>query len=69
MNEELPAERFLDMKDGSSHLIRPAPVRLYPDYSVRMWEAYRCARLIVTGLEVEAARALVAGFAMQREAA
>jgi hypothetical protein len=30
---------------------------------VRMWEAYGCARLIVTGPELAAARALVAGFA------
>jgi hypothetical protein len=56
----LPAESFLDMKDGSNYSNRPGPVRLYPDYSVRMWEAFGCARLVVTGPELERARALVA---------
>ena len=51
------------MKDGSNYSNRPGPVRLYPDYSARMWEAFGCARLIVTGPELEAARALVAGAA------
>jgi T5SS/PEP-CTERM-associated repeat protein len=59
----LPAESFLDLKDGSNYSNRPGPVRLYPDFTVRMWEAYGCARLIVTGPELAAARALVAGFA------
>jgi hypothetical protein len=61
--EGLPAESFLDMRDGTNYANRPGPVRLYPDYSVRMWEAFGCARLVVTGLELDAARALVAGFA------
>jgi hypothetical protein len=34
-----------------------------------MWEAFGCARLVVAGPELEAARALVAGFAAMREAA
>jgi autotransporter passenger strand-loop-strand repeat protein len=65
----LPAESFLDMRDGSNYANRPGPVRLYPDYSVRMWEAFGCARLIVTGPELAAARALVARFATDRAAA
>jgi T5SS/PEP-CTERM-associated repeat protein len=65
----LPAESFLDMRDGSNYANRPGPVRLYPDYSARMWEAFGCARLVVTGPELDAARALVAGFAAEREAA
>ena len=48
---------------------RPGPVRLYPDFSARMWEAFGCARLVVTGPELAAARALVARFAVAREAA
>jgi hypothetical protein len=34
-----------------------------------MWEAFGCARLIVTGPELAAARGLVASFAMARDAA
>jgi len=65
----LPAESFLDMRDGSNYANRPGPRRLYPDYSARMWEAFGCARLIVTGPELEAARASVAYFAMEQAAA
>jgi hypothetical protein len=65
----LPAESFLDMRDGSKYPDRPGPVRLYPDYSAGMWEAFGCARLVVSGPELAAARALVAGFATEREAA
>ena len=61
--EGLPAESFLDMRDGSKYPDHPGPVRLYPDASARMWEAFGCARLVVTGPELLAARALVAGFA------
>jgi collagen type I alpha len=67
--EGLPAESFLDLKDGSNYTNRPGPVRLYPDYSARMWEAFGCARLVVTGPELDAARALVARFASHRAAA
>jgi hypothetical protein len=34
-----------------------------------MWEAFGCARLVVTGPELAAARALVAGFASVQKAA
>jgi hypothetical protein len=67
--EGLPAESFLDMRDGSKYANRAGPVRLYPDFSARMWEAFGCARLVVTGTELEAARALVVGFAAQQDAA
>jgi hypothetical protein len=60
--EGLPAESFLDMRDGSNYANRPRPTRLYPDFSARMWEAFGCARLVVTGPELFAARALVARF-------
>jgi hypothetical protein len=65
----LPAESFLDMRDGSNYANRPGPVRLYPDYSARMWEAFGCARLVVTGPELAAARAVVGSFAMDLVAA
>jgi len=67
--EGLPAERFLDMRDGSNYANRAGLMRLYPDYSARMWEAFGCARLVVTGPELEAARAVVANFAPRQEAA
>jgi hypothetical protein len=67
--EGLPAESFLDLRDGSNYANRRGPVRLYPDYSARMWEAFGCARLIVAGPELLAARALAAVFATERQAA
>jgi hypothetical protein len=65
----LPAETFLDLKDGVDYGRGPAPTRLYPDHSARMWEAFGCARLIITGPEFLAARALVARIAPQQQAA
>jgi hypothetical protein len=67
--EGLPAESFLDMRDGSNYTNRRGTIRLYPDFSARMWEAFGCARLVVTGPELVAARALVEGFATDRAAA
>jgi len=64
--EGLPAESFLDMKDGSNYANRPGPVRLCPDYTARMWEAFGCAPLIVTGPELVAARAVVTRFAQSQ---
>jgi T5SS/PEP-CTERM-associated repeat protein len=65
----LPAESFLDMRDGTNCANRRGPVRLYPDYSVLTWEAFGCARLIVAGPELATARALLAGFAQTQAAA
>jgi hypothetical protein len=67
--EGLPAESFLDMTDGSNYAGRHGPIRLYPDYAARMWEAFGYARLIVTGPELEAVRALVGRFSQARVAA
>ena len=67
--EGIPAESYLDMRDGSNYARGPGPVRLYPDYAARMWEAFGCAPLIVTGPELAAARALVANFAAEQAAA
>jgi hypothetical protein len=64
--EGLPAETFLDMRDGSTYANRPGPLRLYPDFSARMWEAFACAPLIVTGPELDAVRAMVASCAARR---
>ena len=67
--EGLPAESFLAMKDGSNYPNRLGQIRLYPEFSARMWEAFGCAPLIVTGPELAAARALVARFTTDRAAA
>ena len=65
----LPTESFLDMKDRSDYANGPGPIRLYPDFSARMWEAFGCARLIVTGAELEAARALIGSYVQVRAVA
>jgi autotransporter-associated beta strand protein len=65
----LPTESFLDLKDGPDYANRAGPVRLYPDLTARMWEAFGCAPLIVTGPELAAARALVGRFATTQFAA
>jgi hypothetical protein len=57
------------MKDGSNHAHRFGPIRLYPDCSARIWEAFACASLIVTGPELAAACALVQRFATTQLAA
>ena len=67
--EGLPTESFLHLRDGANYADRPGPTRHYPDFSARMWEAFGCARLIVTGPELAAARALVALHAARQEAA
>jgi autotransporter passenger strand-loop-strand repeat protein len=65
----LEAESYLDVKDRSDYANGPGPVRLYPDFSARMWEAFGCAPLVVTGPELEAARALVDALAGMQSAA
>jgi autotransporter passenger strand-loop-strand repeat protein/T5SS/PEP-CTERM-associated repeat protein len=67
--EGMPAESYLDMRDGSNYANAPGPIRLYPDYAARMWEAFGCARLVVTGPELEGARASVGCFAEAQTAA
>jgi autotransporter passenger strand-loop-strand repeat protein len=65
----LPAESFLDMRDRSNYANRPGPVRLFPDFTAQMWEAFGCARLVVTGPELAAVRALVGRFVQAQVAA
>jgi T5SS/PEP-CTERM-associated repeat protein len=56
----LEVETYLDVKDRSDFANGAGPVRLYPDFSTRMWEAFGCAPLVVTGAELDKARACVA---------
>ena len=54
--EGLPAESYLNTSDSSNYANRREPVRLHADFSARTWEAFGCARLVVTGPELNAAR-------------
>ena len=72
--EGLAAETYLDVKDGSNYARGnyargTGPAGLPPDFPARMWEAFGCARLVVTGKELEAARRVVAQFAAEQPAA
>jgi len=64
--EELPVESYLDTGDRANFDRDGEAIRLYPDFSARMWEAFGCARLIVTGQELTEARALTACFVADR---
>jgi collagen type I alpha len=59
----LPTESFLAIRDGANYANHPGPTRLYPDHSACIWEAFGCAPLVVTGPQLEAARALVRRYA------
>jgi collagen type I/II/III/V/XI/XXIV/XXVII alpha len=67
--EGMTIESYLDMKDGSNYANHPGPVRLYPDFSTRMWDAFGCAPLVVTVTELEAARTLIGSFTSKNLAA
>ena len=54
--EGLPAESYLDTNDRSDFANGGGPITLYPNFSVRMWEAMGCAPLVLTGPILEAAR-------------
>jgi hypothetical protein len=44
-------------KFGNANFVDgPEPVRLFPDFSVRVWEASGCAPLIVTGAQLTSVR-------------
>jgi hypothetical protein len=60
----LPAESYLDTGDRCDFANGGAPVRWFPEFSVRMWEAYGCAPLIVTGSTLNAARRLLSARAV-----
>jgi hypothetical protein len=66
--EGLPAESFLDTKDGSKYAKYPGSVTQYADFQILMWEAFGCAPLIVSGQKLELARMLVEGFTAGQDA-
>ena len=65
----LEVESYLDVRDRSDFANGPGPVRLYPDFATRMWEAYGCARLVAVGPELDTARRLVDQYAYVQAAA
>jgi hypothetical protein len=62
MAEGLPAESYLDTGDRSNFGNGGGPITLHPEFSARkwdtahMWEALGCARLVVTGPELDEVR-------------
>jgi hypothetical protein len=52
----LPAESYLDTGDRANFANDGGLVRLFPDFSAGIWEAYGCAPLIVTGPTLDAVR-------------
>ena len=56
--EGLPAESFLDIRNGQDYAGHPAPIQLAQG-PARIWDADGCAKLVVAGPELEAVRALV----------
>lgn len=54
--EGLPAESYLASDDRSDFANGGGTTKLFPDFSVREWEAFGCAPLAITGPIVEAAR-------------
>jgi hypothetical protein len=57
--EGMPAESYLDTGDRSNFANGGGTLRhfsAHPQYASGVWEAYGCARLVVTGPEVAAVR-------------
>jgi len=54
--EDLPVESYLDTGGRAMFENGGSPLLLHPDFAVRAWEAGACARLVVTGPELQAAR-------------
>jgi len=66
----LAVESYLDVNDNRGFFANGGgPVVLYPDLTALAWEANGCAPLVVTGPELEAARAVVERFAAVQAAA
>lgn len=61
--EGLPAESYLDTGDRANFANGMHSIALHPDFSSRQWEAKECARIVVTGLELAAARRWVEAIA------
>jgi hypothetical protein len=54
--EGLPAESYLDTGNRGAFAGGNEPPMLHPDFALRIWEARACAKLVVDGPELVAAR-------------
>ncbi len=53
----LPVESYLDTGGRANFSNGGTPVRLFPDFAARVWEAAGCAPLILTGPKLDSVRA------------
>ena len=58
--EGMPVELYLDTGDRANFVNEGRPIMLHPDFAACAWDANACAPLVVTGPQLEAARARVA---------
>jgi len=61
--EGLPVESFLNTGDRGDFVNGGGQVRLHPEFNVLAWEAMGCARLVLVGPELDAARDRIAAIA------
>ncbi len=54
--ENLPAESHLDTGNRGAFENGEGPTMLHPDFALRVWDREACARLVLEGAELEAAR-------------
>jgi Hint domain len=64
--EGLPVESYLAVGDRANFANGGEQVRLHPDFSTLTWEASGCAPLVMSGPQLDAARARLAANAMRR---
>jgi Hint domain len=57
--EGLPAESYLENGDRAAFDNAGGPVALHPDFTMRRWEAFGCARIVVTGAKLDAVAARI----------
>jgi hypothetical protein len=58
--EDLPVESYLDTGDRTNFSNAGGAVRLFPNFTARMWEMAGCAPLVMTGPVVERTRQALA---------
>ncbi|MCX7384149.1 MAG: Hint domain-containing protein, partial [Alphaproteobacteria bacterium] len=63
--EGLPCESYLDTGNRGAFANAPNAVMMHPDFALKVWERESCARLVVDGAELVAARSLLLAQAAQ----
>jgi hypothetical protein len=67
--ENLPVESYLDTGDRTNFQNGGNIVIAHPDFSMRVWEAFGCAPLCITGTTLEAVRARLRSSSLSRHRA